>query len=78
MVVPSAITAPLEMIETELSLEVFVCAFGSPALFYLADEALRGEEARGGDEVVFIRLRFTILPFHQTSPLGRIDPRLLA
>jgi len=43
MVMPAGEASPLEVVETELALEVFVRAFGSPALHDDADELLSAD-----------------------------------
>ncbi|MBN2559519.1 MAG: hypothetical protein JXQ75_01125 [Phycisphaerae bacterium] len=69
VVVPSAEATPLEMIEAELALEVFVHPFGSPALVDDAHGLLAGEatsrRVRQPEDMILGRCGLTTFPFHE-------------
>ena len=68
VMMPPAETTAFEVIKTQLALEVFVCALGSPALFDDAYSLLREPTARlvrKPQDVMLRRRRFAVFPLHQ-------------
>ena len=65
VVMPSREASALEVVEPELALEIFVSAFGSPALHNDADEPLSADAGGQRREEVVGRLVFAIAPFDQ-------------
>ena len=65
MVVPSDERAALVVVETELSLEVFVGPLDSPSVLGGPDQVLDGGGLGKGRERVFAGLRLTVGPLDQ-------------
>ena len=65
VVMPSLKASSLEVIETQLTLEILVGALGSPPLLDVSNQLLLGNVGRSGDEVELGWLRLAVLPLHQ-------------
>jgi len=62
---PPWIASPLEVIEAQLAFEVFVDPLGSPTLFDMADQLLRGCLFADCSEINLTGLALTLFPLHQ-------------
>ena len=63
VMLPAAVAATFEVIEAELSLQIFEDAFGSPALLECADEMFEWRVLRETGEIKLRWLGATVLPF---------------
>ena len=63
MMVPPWIATALEVVEAELTLQVFVCSLGPPALFDMAYQFPELESLRQVGEMILTGSVFPVFPF---------------